>query len=107
MISTASKILDGTAKSDDLKYYIHSAHDTQLLNVLEFFDPYQHETIDQTYASLLTFELHYDEKCIQTGGKQDLSCFNVEVVSNGVPLRFETCINYNSQNGSHNPYCTL
>ena len=40
LIDQANKILDGTAKNDELKYFIHSAHDTQLLNVLEFFNPY-------------------------------------------------------------------
>eukprot|EP00347_Sterkiella_histriomuscorum_P005038 403358139 len=106
LIDTASKILNGITTNDDLKLFVHSAHDTQLLNVIEFFNPFQHETIDQTYCSLLTFELHYDSDCVSTG-KKDLTCFRVEVESNGVPLRFKTCMDQNTKNGSHNPYCDL
>lgn len=100
----AQKILKGTSVRDEMKYVIHSAHDTQLLNILTFLNPYNYEVIDATYCSLITVELHYDDECV-LNGKKDLTCFHVEVVSNGIPLKFDTCMDQNALNGSHSPYC--
>ena len=87
---TVQKLINRTWTNDDLKYLIHSSHDTQLLNVLEFWNLYDYDVIDQPYASSIFFELHYDDTCLRT--TRDTSCFTVEAYNNGLPVRFDTCI---------------
>ena len=60
MQMTVQRYLDGTNSTDDLKYLIHSSHDTQVWNVLKFLEPVNFEPIDMPYASTLYLELHYD-----------------------------------------------
>ena len=43
---TVAKYLNGTVTKDDLKYFIHSAHDTQLWNVVEFLQSVNYDPID-------------------------------------------------------------
>jgi len=64
MLNRFNEILDGKEDfRDSMRYHIHSSHDTQLANILEFLDPLHHEWVDMTYNSLILFELFYDSDC--------------------------------------------
>lgn len=87
-------VIEGKDSPDSLKYVLHSSHDTQLINVLDWLAPSGHFVTDQPYASTVFFELHYDSDCLSTG-KKDHSCFTVEIYNNGMPLKLDTCITSN------------
>mmetsp|Transcript_34044 Transcript_34044/g.42009 ORF Transcript_34044/g.42009 Transcript_34044/m.42009 type:complete len:115 (+) Transcript_34044:891-1235(+) len=70
------------------KYVIYSAHDDTVLNMLRFLKV-DFDWIP--FASTVTFELKYSEKCYEEylkGGKDIDGCVAVSILSNGVPLRF-------------------
>lgn len=77
---------------------MYSAHDYQIANVLEWLDPVDHDFVDVPYASTIFFELYYDTDCIYK--YRDESCFNVRVSHNGLPLKFDTCLDANAKKGS-------
>lgn len=74
-------------KPDDIwKYMLYSAHDDTVLNMMRFLK------IDFAwvpFASTITIELKYSEKCVKAGREDTMSCFGVSVLSNGAPMRFE------------------
>jgi hypothetical protein len=67
--------LKGTESKDSLRYFLHSSHDTHVLNAVEWLQPVDHDYVDQPFASTLISELHYNETCLQT--QNDTSCFTV------------------------------
>ena len=81
---TVQKIITRTVSKNDLKYLIHSAHDTQLLNLWEFFKPHYdpEEPTDATYVSTFYLELHYDANCLARSPR-NTGCFTVEAYRQG------------------------
>ena len=59
---------------------IYSAHDTQVVNMMDFL---QKDFKWVPYASTVTFELKYSAKCVKENASAD--CFGVSVVFNGTP----------------------
>lgn len=92
MKDTVAKYLNGTQSNDDLKYLIHSSHDTQQWNLMTFLEPVSHDPIDFPYASTNFIELHYDENCLKNPKTKGAGCFSVQVISNGNLLKFDTCL---------------
>ena len=88
---------------DSLKYYIDSAHDTQIVNMLLLIQAMNYDFVDQPYASTFYLELHYDDECIKAAN--DSSCFTVEIYSNGKALKLDTCLAANRAKGSSSPIC--
>eukprot|EP00350_Pseudokeronopsis_sp_OXSARD2_P004448 CAMPEP_0170545760 /NCGR_PEP_ID=MMETSP0211-20121228/4123_1 /TAXON_ID=311385 /ORGANISM="Pseudokeronopsis sp., Strain OXSARD2" /LENGTH=93 /DNA_ID=CAMNT_0010849835 /DNA_START=852 /DNA_END=1133 /DNA_ORIENTATION=- len=82
-------ILSQNEDKDSLKYFIYSAHDVQIANVLEFFQFENLEYYYVPYASQIYYEIHYEEKCITEVG--DNSCFSIQIRSNGWPMKYEGC----------------
>jgi hypothetical protein len=59
-------ITSGDTNQDSIRYFIHSAHDFQIGNVLDWLEPVDDYFADVTYGSTLYFELWYDVDCINT-----------------------------------------
>ena len=107
MQTVVEKMLNKTYSDDDLRYYVHSSHDTQSWNVLEFLKPVGFDPTDFPYASTIIIELHYDDNCMSNPKTRGTQCFTVHAMSNGLILKFDTCVNDNNMNmrfGS--PICT-
>ena len=64
----------------DLKFVVYSAHDTQVVNMMDFL---QKDFKWVPYASTVTFELKYSAQCVKENASAD--CFGVSVVFNGTP----------------------
>ena len=72
--------------NDALKFVIYSAHDTQVVNMMNFLK----KDYDFTpYASTVVFEVKYSANCLAKGGQDE--CFGVSVSFNGEPLLFDGC----------------
>ena len=80
MKDTVAKYLNGTQSKDDLKYIVHSSHDTQQWGVIEFLKPVNYAPIDMPYASTIFFELHYDEGCLNNTKSRGTQCFSVHTL---------------------------
>ncbi len=108
MKDLVAKYLNGTISQNDLKYFVHSAHDTQIWNEFEFFEPLKNEPIDMPYASTIFIELHYDSKCVADPKTRGTQCFSVQVLNNGDLLKFDTCVSDNNLNGRQgSPICSF
>eukprot|EP00347_Sterkiella_histriomuscorum_P018392 403345675 len=97
-------IQDGDHNRDTLRYFIYSAHDYQIANILEWLNPVDHDFVDVPYGSQVFIELFYDTDCIYS--LRDESCFNVRLSHNGMPLKLDTCLEGNANRGSHSERCT-
>lgn len=76
-----------TRDEADLKYFIYSAHDTQVVNMMHFLQ----KDFDFTpYASTVFFELKYSTECLASDSA-DENCFGVSVIFNGRPQLFDGC----------------
>ena len=74
-------------EASDLKFFIYSAHDTQVVNMMDFLK----KDFDWIpFASQVIFELKYSEECLASDDA-DESCFGVSVSFNGTPQLFEGC----------------
>lgn len=107
MQTVVEKMINKTYSNDDLRYYVHSSHDTQIWNVLEFLQPLNYDPTDVPYASTIFFEIHYDETCMSNPKTRGSQCFTVHILNNGLILKFDTCLqdnNMNSRFGS--PICS-
>ena len=89
--------------SQMLRYFIYSAHDTQILAVLDWLKPVNHEYIDATYTSTIYFELFYDADCLASTADQ--TCFSVHMTHNGEPFTVDTCITANQLRGLDSIVC--
>jgi hypothetical protein len=49
---------------DTLRYFLYSAHDVQVANVLQWLEPVDYKFIDVPYVSNFHFELLYNESCL-------------------------------------------
>ena len=65
-----------------------------------------YEWTDIPYASAVNFELHYDSDCISQADNRTEYCFTVEVTHDGKPLKFDTCLDNNTNRGSKSQTCT-
>lgn len=65
-----------------LKYMIYSAHDTQVVNMMDFL---QKDYFYTPFASTVIFELKYSESCLANAEKTKKDCFGVGVTFNGTP----------------------
>lgn len=99
----ANEILSGQAS--DLKYVLYSSHDDAIANTVMFLKPLDHVMIDIPFASSIYMELHYDQACLDS--KKERSCFTVMVFHNNTPLKFDTCKQANTANGSESDFCKL
>ena len=108
MKDTVAKYLNRTQSNNDLKYIVHSSHDTQQWNVKEFLQPLNYDPIDMPYASTIFFELHYDEGCLNNTKTRGNQCFTVQVLQNGSMLKFDTCMQDNNMQGRFgSPLCSF
>jgi hypothetical protein len=83
---------------DELRYILNSGHDDQIANLIWWLQPYQYNFTDIPYASTITFELSYNQTCLNT--VKDSSCFTVIVSHDGRPLLFSECLKMNLNRGS-------
>jgi len=97
-------VTGGDTNYDSIRWFVHSAHDFQIANVLDFLDPVDDFFSDVTYSSTLYFELWYDTDCINT--LRDTSCFEVRILHNGLPMKLDTCLRNNSKRGDPSLRCT-
>ena len=65
----------------DLKYMIYSAHDTQVVNMMDYLTKDFYWT---PYASQVIFELKYSRECLASADASE-DCFGVAVRFNGNP----------------------
>ena len=65
---------------DDLKFLIYSAHDTQVVNMMDFL---QENYFYTPFSSTVIFELKYSPQCLASSPSE--ACFGVSVSFNGVP----------------------
>lgn len=87
MKHTIDTMLGKTNKTEDpMKLMIYSAHDTQVVNMMDFL---QKDFDWVPYASTVVFELKYQESCVKLGGAEE--CFGVSVIFNGRPQLFKGC----------------
>lgn len=75
-------------QTTDLKYMIYSAHDDQIVNMLNFLEA---DFKWVPFASTVTFELKYQASCLAEPESASADCFGVSVRSNGNPLLFDGC----------------
>ena len=94
MQSKIDAMLDPSSVSQaekDLKYVVYSAHDTQVVNMMEFLK----KPVDGTiYAMNVFFELSYSTECLNEGfskNEAESKCFGVSVAYNGEPLLLDGC----------------
>lgn len=83
MAAKMKAAVEGT-QNDDYKFMIYSAHDDTITNMLRFLDV-DFDWIP--FAATVTFELRYSAKCLETASDA-AGCFGVNILSDGVPLRF-------------------
>lgn len=75
-------ISDNNDHRDTLRYFLYSAHDVQVANVLHWLEPVDYKFVDVPYVSNFHFELHYNESCL-TSATDKSSCFSVQTLYNG------------------------
>lgn len=68
-------------REEALKFVMYSAHDTQVVNMMNFLAKDIYWT---PYASTVIFELKYSASCLE-GDNASEDCFGVSVVFNGDP----------------------
>lgn len=90
--------------SNSLRYIIYSAHDTQIINILDWLAPVGHEYIDATYGSTVYFEVHYDTDCL-AANPGSTSCFSVHMTHNGQTIKLSTCLDANIKRNSSQISC--
>ena len=95
----SSILTSGKDSRDERRYVQNSAHDTQVSNLVWWLDPLDYEWTDIPYASAVNFELHYDSDCISQVENRTEYCFTVEVTHDGKPLKFDTCLDNNTNRG--------
>jgi hypothetical protein len=88
---------------DGPKYILYSAHDTQLGNLVDWFNPDNLRINTIPFASSLFFELHYNEDCIYA----DKSCFFIKVFYNNKPISIQSCLDEMSEDGTDCNYLSL
>lgn len=105
---TVGKLLNGTWGEDDLRYLVHSSHDTQQWNIVKFLEPLGYEPTDMPYASTVFLELHYDAHCLADPAARGPACFSVLAFNNGDLLKFDTCLSDNNRDPARlgNPLCS-
>ena len=103
MIQRVNDIIYGADTNHSIKFYMESAHDTQLLPTLLWLEPLDYDYEDIPFASSIYFEVHYNTTCLELN--KDTSCFTVELFHNGNPLKLDGCINANKARGSTSPIC--
>lgn len=97
-------IINGEDTTNSLRYMVYSAHDTQLINLLDWLSPVDREYLDTGFSAVINFELFYDSDCLaeNPGSK---SCFTVKVIHDNHFLKFDTCLESNIQKGSGSLHC--
>ncbi|CDW71215.1 major acid phosphatase map (histidine-acid phosphatase) [Stylonychia lemnae] len=104
MADRFNDLINGNDNPDQLRYMIYSGHDDQIVNIIDWLNPQGHEYIDATYTSTIYFELFYDTDCLKANPKSH-SCFEMHMRHNGVPIKFDTCVNNNMQAQSGSILC--
>lgn len=65
MDQKVQQILGGTESRDSLRYYLHSSHDTHVVNAVAWLNPVDYDYVEMPFASTLVTELHYNETCLE------------------------------------------
>ncbi|CDW88077.1 UNKNOWN [Stylonychia lemnae] len=99
-----NEIMSASTNTNTLRYIMYSAHDTQIINALDWLQPVGREYIDATYVSTMYFEVFYDTDCLAATPKSQ-SCFNVHITHNGIPIKLQTCLDANVQRNSGSIIC--
>jgi hypothetical protein len=66
MINRVNDIINGADTNDTIKFYMESAHDTQLLSTLLWLEPLDYDYEDMPFSSSIYFEVHYNTTCLET-----------------------------------------
>ena len=103
MINRVNDVIYGADTDDTIKFYMESAHDTQLLSTLLWLEPLDYDYEDMPFSSSIYFEVHYNTTCLETD--KETVCFTVEVYHNGRPLKLDECLKANEARGSTSPIC--
>jgi hypothetical protein len=88
---------------DQLRYLSYSAHDSNVIGLIDWLDPFSYAPVDQPPSSAFILELHYNATCVAKTPSN--ACFFVEALSNGVSLQFDTCVKANIERGESNGLC--
>lgn len=79
MRNRVAEVINNSTDRDTLRYFLYSAHDVQVANVLQWLQPEDYKFVDVPYVSNFHFELRYNETCLtstNTPGEK-LQCFSV------------------------------
>lgn len=108
MRKRVAEVINNSTDRDTLRYFLYSAHDVQVANVLSWLQPEDFKFVDVPYVSNFHFELLYNQTCLTsaTSSTDKLKCFSVQTLYNGQPLKFGTCLDSNSQAGRRSERCT-
>ena len=90
--------------STSYKYVLYSAHDTQVSNVLLFFNFSKFHYLGIPFDSSLIFELYYKIDCMEEN-RDD--CFYIRITYNGGWMAIESCIENNRANNIDSYDCRL
>lgn len=74
----------------NLKFFVYSAHDDQVDDMMVWLDPTNYEMDYVLFSSMVDFELYQSAECM-TNGAADESCFSVTIRYNGVELALSGC----------------
>ena len=96
-------IISNDTSRDSLRYFMDSAHDTHVINLLLWLEAKNNDFVSSPFASTIYFELHFDSVCLSS--MKNSSCFTVEIYSNGQMLKLPSCLNANKARGSTSPIC--
>eukprot|EP00347_Sterkiella_histriomuscorum_P018906 403343716 len=100
-----SQLINGEDTRDSLRFFFYSAHDDTPANAMPFLNPLNYILVDVPYGSSFTYELRYNEDCLNdktTSADEKRKCFKVHSLYNNNPLRFDTCeqnVNSNQSSG--------
>eukprot|EP00347_Sterkiella_histriomuscorum_P012548 403368144 len=105
MKKMVSQLINGEDTRDSLRFFFYSAHDDTPANAMPFLNPLNYILVDVPYGSSFTYELRYNEDCLNdktTSADEKRKCFKVHSLYNNNPLRFDTCeqnVNSNQSSG--------
>lgn len=80
---------DDQLDSENLKFMVYSAHDTQITAMMVFLTQSKDSFAYTPYASQVIFELKYSQECMENDASS--GCFGVSMIFNGTPLSLDAC----------------
>ena len=92
IITPGSISEDSLMYDQKVKYLIYSAHDTNVVNILEHLNPVNEDLKGVQYAASIYYELHKSDT-IECARSQDSKCFTVKIRYNDKDLQLPGCQN--------------